>query len=144
MNRLTSLEGGEEKSGVPWAEFDPKSFDQDSWRERWKRTMHDAPVFLCAIQAGVFRCALENLTRKELIQALCGSRDSQWLRVLNQVSPNGSGGVDDLALAPLSETHPSSGVASPEVASSDTELSATIVLLREGENFHLYRRLYAP
>jgi hypothetical protein len=166
MNRVTSFESGEDKSGVPWGEFEPKNYSEDLWRERWHQTMKDVPVALCTIQAGVFRCALDDLRTKELSQALCQSRDNQRMRILSQISPNGSASLDDLALVSVRSTWENSRMKSPSVAwpqamsdsprgtfpalapslavEEEKYVNATIVVRREDEDFHMYRRLYAP
>ncbi len=128
-NRTFSLEDGEDLSGVPWAELDPRQTVSIEGRERLRRLGVQAPAdSLHAFYGGKFWDGTNLPLSGEFVRSLCQPHAFHWMTVCSQLSPNGAGNFDDLTLAP----------------DGDPDIALSIVVRKEGENFHVYRRLYAP
>ena len=125
LNRLTSLEGGEDHSGLDWRKLRPAEL---TIRNALERVGGDQSWEIYKLHDGEFTSFRDDVSRRELVRSLCLPKTFGWLAVCSQISPNGADDFEDLALA----------------GENDTNISATIVARREGENFHIYRHLYAP
>jgi hypothetical protein len=138
LNRLTLLDAGEDGLGMPWAKLDPRELTAGNLRER---VGSDAATELYVLRSGEL-LALESGSTYRFVLALCQSYEFGWPRILTVAGVNGSANFEDLALAPILEGHaPGRGYsATPEEA----DANASIVVRREGDNFHIYRHLYAP
>lgn len=122
MNRLTSLDGVEDTSGVPWAKLDPRELNAANVRQR---VGSDVAKELYVVR-GVEFLGLEKGTLSGVVESLLQPTDLRWSGIFTAVGPNGAANFEDLAFIP------------------QTEFNATIVVRNEGESFHIYRHLYAP
>jgi hypothetical protein len=125
LNRLTSLEGGEDRSGLVWERLHPRELDRENWRERlgkdegWEIKIWEDGELQDLSSASLLRSIPETFWKPASVG---------WLSVVAQLSPNGDADINDLALSNC-EGH---------------TMSATIVARREGEDIHVYRHLYPP
>ena len=146
MNRLTSFDAGEDKSGMPWEKLDPQDLSVGNLRNRLGS---NAGIELYVIRSGEI-LGLESGSLYGFILALCQSRDFRWPGIFTVIGPNGSANFEDLALVPVTFDPERVASAPPRLINSapytpeESEVNATIVVRREGENVHIYRRLYAP
>jgi hypothetical protein len=101
MNRLTSLDGGADTSGLPWDQLNPNQLDGSNWRAR---VGGDTDWEIDSIVRGVFNVLPNVLLPSGFIPALCKDSEMGWLRVFSQVSPNGAAGHEDLRLPTSSMT----------------------------------------
>lgn len=130
LNRTTSLEGGTDDSGLDWADLHPSGLTAEVVRARIGK---EPASELYTLHQGKFTAFNDSVRPRELVRFLTQPTPLGWLSVFSHVSPNGAawngtGDFEDLALA----------------SSDDAEVSATIVLRKQGQNIHIYRHLYAP
>ena len=123
LNRLTSLDAGEDTSGLPWAQMDPRELNAASAMER---IGDSAKWELYVVRAGKFDIVSGGSRLRELVHSICQSKETGWPRICTQFSPNGAADLADLAIG----------------AADDSEVFATIAGRSEGDGFHIYRRLY--
>ncbi len=146
MNRLTSFDVGEDKSGMPWANLDPGELNAGNFRDR---IGSNAELELYVIRSGEI-LGLESGSIYGFILALCQSRDFRWPGIFTVIGPNGAANFEDLALVPVTfapervTPGPRRSVTSAPYTPEESDVNATIAVRREGENVHIYRRLYAP
>ena len=120
MNRQTSLDAGEDKSGLPWAQLHPAEINRENLRQR---LAGGAARGIYLVNGGTFS-GLENGPLKSFVQTLAESTGSGWRQICTHFSLHGGGLLDDLAFG------------------ADGVTTMTIIEREEGEGFHIYRRLY--
>lgn len=122
LNRLTSLDAGEDTSGLPWAQMNPRELNFGNSRQR---IGGDANWELYVIRGEKFD-SVSGKKLGEMVRSICHSKETGWPRICTQFSPNGAADLSDLAIG----------------AADDADLLATITGRSEGNDFHIYRRLY--
>ena len=125
MNRLTSLEAGRDDSGLDWAKLHPADLSAEIVGERFGS---DRSWEIYKLHQGELTAFRDDVRPRERMRGLCQPKPSGWLTVCSQSSPNGAGDLEDLPLAGI----------------GDKEVSATIVVRKEGAITHIYRHLFTP
>ena len=123
LNRLTSLEAGEDASGLPWGQMHPRELHAANLHQR---AVTSAGWMLYVMRGGKFDTISGEKEMSDFVHSICRSKETGWTRICTQSSPNGAADLADLALG----------------ATDDSEVLATIAGRREGEGIHIYRRLY--
>ena len=148
MNRQTSLDAGEDKSGLPWAQLHPAEINRENFRQRLAGGMAKG---IYVVNDGRFS-GLEDGPLKSFIRTLSESTGFGWREICTHFSLHGGGVLDDLAFGDdgvISRTFRSHAdplqerIALARLAfGTDDVTTMTIIEREEGENFHIYRRLY--
>ncbi len=125
MNRLTSLEGKDDPSGLPWATLHPAKISEAELSESLGP---DASADVFGIDRGGLRVIRSGVVPPDLLVALSQPKGFGWLSVFARFSPNGGSSLEDLGLT----------------GSDEKDFSATIVARRVGGEIHIYRHLYVP
>ncbi len=123
MNRFTSIESGEDRSGVVWEKLHPAQLGAKNWREKIS-----AEWDVYRVDRGNFSTLFNESLPKDFAAALSLPPAFGWAAVCGSFSPNGNGELNDLTLGGI----------------DDADLFVTIIARRVGANFEIYRHLYAP
>ena len=118
INRLTTIGGDEDRSGLAWEKLDPRRVDASA----------AAGQELYTIREGAFAAVGAAGPMRELIELLSIARNFGWPGICTHFSPNGAAEMNDLILG----------------AGDEPDVFASIVARSEGDGLHIYRHLYAP
>jgi hypothetical protein len=141
MNRLTSFDAGEDKSGMPWEKLDPQDLSVGNFRDR---IGSNAEIELYIIRGGeiwVSKAARSMASHWRFAsRAISGGPESlpSLGRTARRISRISRSFLSRLTRS-VSVPGPPRSTTSASYTPEESDVNATIIVRREGENVHIYR-----